>query len=59
MKRPQKLSRRSFLARSAAVGAAGATYLGVELPKQRRETRIVRDIPVEEIAREIVAWLKS
>lgn len=46
-------------AQPAAVGAAAVSYLGVELPKQRRETRIVRDVPVEEIAREIVAWLKA
>jgi electron transfer flavoprotein beta subunit len=46
-------------AQPAAVGAAGVSYFGVELPKQRRDTRVVRDVPVEEIAREIVAWLKS
>jgi electron transfer flavoprotein beta subunit len=46
-------------AQQAKVGAEGVTYLGVELPTQRRETRIVKDMTVEEIAREIVAWLKS
>jgi electron transfer flavoprotein beta subunit len=29
----------------------------VELPAQRRETRIVKDLPVDEIAREIVDWI--
>jgi len=31
----------------------------VELPKQRRETRIVKDVPLEEMAKEIVAWIKG
>jgi electron transfer flavoprotein beta subunit len=46
-------------ARPAAVGADGVTYVKVEVPQQRRETRIVKDVPVEEIAREIVEWLRS
>ena len=46
-------------ARPAPVGAEGVTYLGVELPKQRRDTRIVKDLSVDEIAREIVAWIKG
>lgn len=46
-------------ARPAPVGAEGVTYLGVELPSQRRETRIVKDLSVDEIAREIVAWIKG
>jgi electron transfer flavoprotein beta subunit len=29
----------------------------VSLPRQQRETRIVKDMPAEEIAREIVAWM--
>jgi electron transfer flavoprotein beta subunit len=41
------------------VGAEGVSYLGVELPSQRRETRIVKDMPADDIAREIVAWLKG
>lgn len=46
-------------AQPAKVGAEGVTYLGVELPKQRRETRVVKDMSVEEVARDIVAWLKG
>lgn len=46
-------------AQPAPVGAAGVSYLGVELPKQRRETRIVKDLSVDEVAREIVEWLKG
>jgi len=44
-------------ARPAKVGAEGLTYARVALPKERRETRIVKDVPVEEIAREIVEWI--
>ncbi len=44
-------------ARPAKVGADGVTFAAVELPKQRRETRIVKDTPAEDIAREIVAWI--
>ena len=46
-------------AQSAPIGTGGIAYSGVELPTQRRETRIVKDMPVEEIAREIVEWIKS
>jgi electron transfer flavoprotein beta subunit len=46
-------------AQPAAVGTGGISYQGVELPSQRRETRIVRDMPVDEVAAEIVAWLKG
>lgn len=46
-------------AQPAQVGAAGLSYLSVELPKQRRETKIVKDLSVDEIARDIVAWLKN
>ena len=46
-------------ARPAKITNAGLTYATVSLPKQRRDTRIVKDMPVDEIAREIVAWIKS
>ena len=46
-------------AHPAPVGAGGVTYQGVELPTQRRETRIVKDLSVDEIAAEIVAWIKG
>ncbi|MDP6777565.1 MAG: electron transfer flavoprotein subunit beta [Candidatus Latescibacteria bacterium] len=45
-------------AQPAQVGAEGTTFAKVELPQQRRETRIVSDTPVEEIAQEIVDWIK-
>lgn len=46
-------------AQPVQVGAAGVSYLSVELPKQRRETRIVRDMSADDIAREIVDWIKG
>jgi electron transfer flavoprotein beta subunit len=44
-------------AKPAKVGAEGLTYARVSLPKQQRETRIVKDQPADDIAREIVAWI--
>ena len=46
-------------AKPAKVGFEGVTYAAVELPRQRRETRIVKDAPAEDIAREIVAWIRG
>jgi electron transfer flavoprotein beta subunit len=44
-------------AKAVKVGAEGTTYDRVALPKQQRETRVVKDLPADEIAREIVAWI--
>ncbi|MFH0793708.1 MAG: electron transfer flavoprotein subunit beta [bacterium] len=44
-------------AKPAKVGAEGVTFASVELPKQRRETRIVNDATSDDIAREIVEWI--
>ena len=44
-------------ARTASVPGGGLCYQSVALPPQRRETRIVKNMPAEEIAREIVAWI--
>jgi electron transfer flavoprotein beta subunit len=41
------------------VGAEGVSYLKVELPQQRRDTRIEKDMSVDDVAREIVEWLRS
>ncbi|MEN6627141.1 MAG: electron transfer flavoprotein subunit beta [Candidatus Sumerlaeia bacterium] len=46
-------------AKPAAVSADGVEWMTVQLPQQRRETRIVKDTPVEEIAKEIVEWIKK
>jgi electron transfer flavoprotein beta subunit len=44
-------------AKAAPIGNAGLTFASVTLPKQQRQTRIVKDMPAEEIAREIVVWM--
>ena len=46
-------------ARTAKAGSDGVTFVSVSLPKQRRDTRIVKDLPVDEIAREIVQWIQT
>jgi len=40
-------------------GSGGATFVKVELPVQQRKTRIVKDVPAEEIARELADWIKG
>jgi electron transfer flavoprotein beta subunit len=44
-------------AKTTKLDANGLTYVSVSLPKQRRETRLVKDMPEDEIAREIVQWI--
>jgi electron transfer flavoprotein beta subunit len=44
-------------AKTAPVAGGGLSYASVNLPKQQRETRVVKNMPAEEIAREIVAWI--
>jgi electron transfer flavoprotein beta subunit len=44
-------------AKAAKIGADGLTYAKVELPRQQRETRIVKDASADDIADEIVAWI--
>lgn len=39
--------------------APGIRFASVALPKQQRETRIVKEMPVDEIAREIVEWVNG
>jgi len=46
-------------AAAAGVGHADITYARVEVPQQRRQTRVVRDLPVDEIARELAAWIRG
>jgi electron transfer flavoprotein beta subunit len=46
-------------AQPAKIGAEGVDFIKVEIPTQRRETRIVKDTPADEIAREIVAWIEG
>jgi electron transfer flavoprotein beta subunit len=44
-------------AKPAKVGAEGVKFASVALPKQQRQTKIVKDVPADEIAKEIAAWI--
>jgi electron transfer flavoprotein beta subunit len=44
-------------AKAAPVASTGLAFASVTLPKQQRQTRIVKDMAAEEVAREIVAWM--
>ncbi len=46
-------------AQPVPVSSQGLSFLNVEIPQQRRATRIVKDVPVEDIAKEIVEWIKK
>ncbi|MEN6603720.1 MAG: electron transfer flavoprotein subunit beta [Bryobacteraceae bacterium] len=46
-------------AKPAPAAAGVATFESVTLPKQQRETRVVKDMPVDEIAKEIVDWIRK
>ena len=46
-------------AKPARVTNEGLTFSRVSLPRQRRETKIVKDLPVDDVAREIVEWIRS
>lgn len=48
------------LQQAKPAGLAGAvTFRGIELPKAARETRVVKDATVEQIARELVDWIQG
>ncbi len=44
-------------AKSAAVSGDGLRFVSLSLQKQQRETRVVKNMPPEEIARELVEWM--
>jgi electron transfer flavoprotein beta subunit len=44
-------------AKAAAIRNTGLCYGSVSLPKQQRQTRVVKDMPADGIAREIVTWI--
>ncbi|MGD0651279.1 MAG: electron transfer flavoprotein subunit beta [Verrucomicrobiia bacterium] len=46
-------------AKPAKVGAEGVKFASVALPKQQRQTKIVKDISADEIAKELVAWITN
>lgn len=44
-------------AKPTALATNGLKYAGVSLPKQQRETRVVKNMSPDEIAGEVVAWI--
>jgi electron transfer flavoprotein beta subunit len=46
-------------AKPVKTSAEGVTFAKVALPKQQRETKVVKDVSLEEMAKEIVAWIKA
>jgi len=46
-------------ARPARLAAEGLTFASVSLPKQLRETKVVKDGSPDDIAREIVEWIRK
>jgi electron transfer flavoprotein beta subunit len=46
-------------AKPAKVSNEGVTFASVSLPKQRRDTKILKDMTTDEIAREIVEWVEK
>jgi len=46
-------------AQPAAVGVGGISFEQVEIPAQKRDTRIVKDVSADEIAAELVEWIKG
>jgi electron transfer flavoprotein beta subunit len=46
-------------AAAAPVTTGGVEFVAVQVPKVQRETRIVKDVSPDEIAREIVEWISK
>jgi electron transfer flavoprotein beta subunit len=44
-------------AKPVKIANDGVAFASVALPKQRRDTRIVKDLSTDDIAREIVEWI--
>jgi electron transfer flavoprotein beta subunit len=44
-------------ARPVKITNEGLAFVGVSLPKQRRDTKIIKDLSPDEIARDIVQWI--
>ena len=43
----------------APVGTGGVEFVSVAVPKVQRETRIVKDMTPDDVAREIVEWIRQ
>ena len=46
-------------AKPAKIATDAVKFASVALPKQQRQTKIVKDVPVDEIAKEIAAWIQQ
>ena len=46
-------------AKPVKIGAEGVTFHSVSLPKQARDTKVVKDLPPDQIATEIVEWITN
>ncbi len=46
-------------AKPAALAGGAIEFRSASLPRQERETKVVKDLPAEEIAKEIVEWIKG
>lgn len=46
-------------AKPAQIAPGGLQYHSVSLPKVQRETRVVKDAPAEQIARELFDWIRG
>ncbi|MFZ0395888.1 MAG: hypothetical protein WCF17_13420 [Terracidiphilus sp.] len=46
-------------AKPATLAANGLSYVSASLPKQQRETRVEKNLSVEDIARELLEWLQK
>ena len=44
-------------AKAVKLTGDGLSFASVALPKQRRDTKIVKDLSTDDIAREIVEWI--
>ncbi len=44
-------------AKGVKIGTGGVEFVSVQLPKAQRGTRVVKNVPTDEIAREIVEWI--
>ncbi len=46
-------------AKPVKTAAEGAVFLSAAVPKQTRQTKIVKDMSAEDVARDIAAWIKT
>jgi len=46
-------------AKPVKVGIEGVTFASVSLPKQQRQTKILKDMYTDDIAKEIIAWISN